>query len=299
MKRIITLILLLSTVLMTSVVGKEVSRVFPKKAELEIDCVLGSCEFQKSPDNRIHITVDYSYKDDYFTPVFDEQEDKLVIEEDLHENGHDFNNQKSNWIIKVPDGMEIEFSTATGNLSLKEISAEFEGSCATGSIKILKSKGEFEISSGTGNVEVEDCSGEFELNSGTGKVVVRGFKGELEASSGTGKVEVEELDIMDSAELNSGTGDVELIGFSGENFELELNSGTGNVELDLNGKKIPGHYTLSTIKHAGKIESDYKFDHIEEYNNGGEDRIRKSFSFGKADNMIEISSGTGNVILKK
>ncbi|MFP4547609.1 MAG: DUF4097 family beta strand repeat-containing protein [Fidelibacterota bacterium] len=299
MKRIITLILLLSTLFITSVVGKEISRVFPKKAELEIDCVLGSCEFQKSADNRIHITVDYSYKEDYFTPVFDEQEDKLVIEEDLHENGHDFNNQNSNWIIKVPDGMEIEFSTATGKLSIKDITAEFEGTCATGSIRILNANGEFEISSGTGNIELENCSGEFELNSGTGKVIAQGFKGELEASSGTGKVEIEELYIMDFAELNSGTGDVELIGFSGENFELELNSGTGDVELDMNGKKIQGHYTLSTIKHAGKIESDYKFDHIEEYNNGGEDRIRKSFSIGKADNTIEISSGTGNAVLKK
>src|SRR6056297_3660079 len=137
----ITSIIIVSILLMSSVFAKQISRVFPKKDELDIECVLGSCEFQKSPDNRIHVTVEHNYDADYFTPVFEEEDDKLTIEEDLHENGHDFYNQKSNWTIKVPDGMEIEFSTATGELSIEDISAEFEGSCATGSITITNAKG--------------------------------------------------------------------------------------------------------------------------------------------------------------
>lgn len=299
MKRIITGSLILLIALMSSVFAKEISRVFPKKAELEVECVLGSCEFRKSPDNRIHVTVEHNYAADYFTPVFEEGDDKLTIEEDLHENGHDFDNQHSNWLIKVPDGMEIEFSTATGKLSIKDISAEFEGSCATGSITITDAKGEYEVNSGTGDIIVDNCEGEFELNSGTGDVLINNSKGEFEANSGTGDVEAEDLVIVDSADFNSGTGDVELTGFSGEKFELELNSGTGDAELDMAGKKVAGYYTMSTMKYGGEIESDFKFDTVEEYNNGGEDRIRKSFKLGKSDNVIEISSGTGDAILKK
>lgn len=299
MKKIIAVSIILSIAMLGSAFAEKISRVFPQKAELEVECVLGSCEFRKSPDNRIHVTVEHNYDADYFTPVFEEEDDKLTIEEDLHENGHDFDNQHSNWLIQVPDGMEIEFNTATGKLSIEDISAEFEGSCATGSITIIHAKGEFNVNSGTGNIEVEDCEGEFELNSGTGDVLINNSKGEFDANSGTGDVEAKDLKIVDTGDFNSGTGDVELAGFSGEKFELELNSGTGDAELDMTGKKVAGYYTMSTMKYGAEIESDFKFDSVEDYNNGGEDRVRKSFTLGKSDNIIKISSGTGNAILQK
>ncbi len=288
--------LILCFVISINLFAKELSKTFSAKKELEIHCVLGSCEIIKSKDNNIHVDLEYSYDDVNFTPKFREKTNKLVIEEIIEGDNVDGH---SNWVISVPDGLEIEFESATGGLSVKGIKADFEGSSGTGSIYVENCKGEFDLNSGTGRVQVSDSNGEFKLNSGTGSVNVENSTGEFEANSGVGKVKGKNLTINDSADFNSGTGSVEVTNISGKDFDLSLNSGTGNVALDLDGQKVEGEYVFSTLARIGKISCPFEFDSEEKYWDGDTERIKKTLIIGDSQTYISISTGTGRAKLYK
>ena len=298
MKRLTILTLSILLLITTTSFAKKINKTYSGMEELEVELVLGDCEFVKSTDNKIHVAVEYSYSDEAFKVLFKEKSNKLNIEEKFEDYGDD-NNGDSFWRISVPDGMEIEVSTATGCITLKGINANFEGSSGTGRLVAENVSGEFELSSGTGNVEVTKSKGEFDLNSGTGKVIINNSKGEFDAGSGTGKVIAENIEIDDSADLSSGTGKVKVTGIKGKDFDLEISSGTGSVELDLNGKKIYGYFILETRDKIGRISCPFKFDNVEKFENGKSKRIRKSFTIGKSQTTISIQSGTGKVALKK
>lgn len=289
---------LFALILLSSVLfAKEIKKDFSKVKKMDVKLVLGSCEFQKSSDGKIHVTVDYSFDEENFKTIFKEKNNKLSIEEKFEQDSD--NDGESFWIISMPDDIDVEFSSATGNLSIKGLNAEFEGSSGTGCITIQNSQGEFELSSGTGVVEASNCEGEFELSSGTGTLKIKNCKGEIEASSGTGRVTAENITIENSSEFSSGTGKTSVKKISGKDFDLEISSGTGRAELDLEGKKVSGEYILEAQQKSGKIESSYKFDKEEEIEDDNSTRIRKSFVIGNSKSIISINSGTGKVILKK
>jgi len=293
MKKLIFVIMILSIF----VFGKNINKTYSGIDELEIELVLSSCEIIKSNDTKIHVNVEYTYNEDVYKVVFKEKTDKLVVEEKFEDN--DDNDGESIWKISIPDGMEVEFSSATGCLTLKGINAKLEGSSGTGCLTGENLSGKYELGSGTGNIEVTDSEGDFELNSGTGNVKISNSKGEFDANSGTGKVIAENIIILDSADMGSGTGKVIVINVQGKEFELEISSGTGNVELDLDGKKLDGHYILESRDKKGRIVSPFKIENTEEIDEGDSKRIRKSFTIGKSNTEISLSSGTGKVVLKK
>jgi DUF4097 and DUF4098 domain-containing protein YvlB len=274
---------------------KEIEKSFDPKERVKIDLVLGDCLIQPSPDNKIHIRLVYSYDDEYFEASFREKTNSLVIREKFHgENGDGF----SRWTISLPEKLEVEFESATGDLNLEGVSGIFEGSSGTGSIEVLNAKGEFELNSGTGSVLVEGSEGEFELNSGTGRVKIEDCSGEFDANSGTGRVRAYNITIETEGEFNSGTGDVEVSRPQGEDFDLSVNSGTNDATVDMDGLPIEGYYEFSTSARSGDIDCPVDFDKEEEYYDGG-DQVRKSFTRGKKSPRYYISTGTGTAELKR
>jgi len=162
---------------------ERVEKAYADKDEVNIKLVLGDCHIGKSNDNRIHVHLVYTYSDDQFEPKFKERGRKLTLEEKFHgDNPRGY----SSWTVDVPEGMEIDFKSATGDLLLEGIDAEIDGNTGTGEIEIREVKGEFDLNTGTGNVDVTNSEGEFDLNSGTGNVRLENAKGNFDANSGTG-----------------------------------------------------------------------------------------------------------------
>jgi hypothetical protein len=274
---------------------KSLNKTFEGIEKIEINLVLGSCEITRGNDQKISIKLTYTHSEDYFEPVLRQVSNRLTVEEKFRgKNGEG----DSYWILEIPDGMDIEFESATGNLFMTGVEAELDGSSGTGNIEISNASGEFDLSSGTGNIEVKDSKGDFELNSGTGKVILEMCEGDFDANSGTGKVEASKIKLRYSGEFNSGTGEVMVKSPSGGDFTLEVNSGTNDAVLDMRGQKLTGYFELKTKKGAGKIRSSEKFDKEEEYKESGSTYLKKSFTRGSADPKFYISSGTGDAELK-
>ncbi len=274
-----------------------VDKSFAKKDEIRFKLVLGNCLLKKSTDGRIHVHLVYSYEPDMsFEPKMEERGDTLYLEEKLRGNnpkGH------SDWTVEVPDDMEIEFKSATGNLTVTGLTVEIDGSSGTGNIELSKVKGEFDLSTGTGDVDATDSEGEFELSSGTGNVKIKNCKGNFDASSGTGDVEAEGLTLLLDGDFSSGTGDAEVSYPDGKDFELNVSSGTDDAVLNMNGKQTNGYFEFTCHKRRGRIVCPVDFDTEEEYEQGDQVYLKKSFIQGSDIPKIYIKTGTGTAKLNK
>ncbi len=290
------LIFMVSTALLAAPEEK-VDKTFSKKDEIRFKLVLGDCHLKKSSDGRIHVHLVYSYEPDMsYEPRMRERGDTLYLEEKMQGN-----NPKgySTWTVEIPDDIEIDFKSATGNLTVEGLQLEIDGSTGTGNIDLDQVKGEYDLSTGTGDVDAYDSEGEFELSSGTGDVEVKNCKGNFEVSSGTGDVKAEGLTVELDGVFSSGTGDAEVSFPEGTDFELRISSGTDDAILNMNGKQIRGYFEFTCHARRGRIVSPVKFDKEEEYKQNDQTYLRKSFTQGKDVPKVYIKTGTGTARLRK
>ena len=316
-KLIMALVIILSLILTTGLFAqdeKKVNKTFDKKSEIRIKLVLGNCLIKKSNNDKINVNLVYTYSDENFEPVFRERSGYIEMKEKFH---GDNPRGESNWTIEIPEDMEIDFESATGDLVIENVNVEIDGNTGTGDIEIsgaagkydlntgtgridmTDSEGDFDLNSGTGRINVKGSEGEFKLNSGTGRVSAKNIKGNIKLNSGTGDVEAGNITIEDEGSFNSGTGDAEVISPSGNNYELTVSSGTGSATLDMNGKAIEGNFEFTAHARKGRIDSPVKFDNEEEYYEHDTKYLRKSFTKGKKTPMFYISTGTGKAKLKR
>jgi len=295
---VVFLCLLVSTALF-SATEETLDKSFEAKDEVRFKLVLGDCQLKKSTDGRIHVNLVYSYKAEIkFEPTMEIKGSRLILEEKYR--GKSKNNKGySKWTVAVPDGIEIDFESATGCLNVEGLNLEIEGSTGTGDIELSNVKGEFDVSSGTGNVDVKDSEGEFEVSSGTGNVDINNSKGNFEASSGTGNVRADGITLDDEGNFSSGTGDAEVVFPEGTDFELNVSSGTNDAELNMKGKPIEGYFEFKCHARRGRIDSPIKFDEEKEYEEGDQKYLQKSFTKGNKPIRVYISTGTGKAKLKK
>jgi hypothetical protein len=276
--------------------AKVIEKTFDRVESLRIETILGDCIIKQGSGSVIIVRVEYTYDDDDFEAKFRERGGTLYVEEDI-----DGNNVKgeSEWLIVVPDGIEIRFKSATGGLKASGLDGELTARSGTGDFIVSGFKGELEAKSGTGDITVENAGGSFDVSSGTGNVKIAKAKGDFEASSGTGNVEAIKLSLIDYGEFTSGTGTAEVELPAGEEYELEISSGTGKAYLECGGADLNAYVMMSAKKRSGKISSSFDFEDEEEFERNDDTYIRKWFTEGSGGRKIEIRTGTGRAKIKK
>jgi hypothetical protein len=275
---------------------KEIQKVYDKKKLVKLKLVLGDCRVEKSSDGKIHVDLVYTYDDDNFEPRFAEKARSIEVRERFHgDNPRGY----AKWTISVPNETKVDFKSATGDFYAEGVTAEIEGSTGTGEIEIVDAKGQFDISTGTGNIEVTGSEGEFDLSSGTGDVWMKNSTGNFDASSGTGDAEATDITIEYDGEFSSGTGNAEVTRPNGDDFDLSVSSGTDDATLNMAGSPIDGYFEFRANARRGRISSPIKFDDEEEYSEGDNDYVRKSFTKGKKSRRFYIKTGTGRAKLTR
>ncbi len=278
---------------------QKVEKKYDGVTSIKCEFALGDVEILKSGDKQVHVSMSYSFDDMYFKPEFGQRGKRLMLKEKYN---NDFEGDKSgdvSWRISVPDSVDIDFNTGTGNIEISGCDIRFEGNTGTGGITINNAKGEYDINTGTNNISIVGCEGEFKCNTGTGKVTVENTKGEIDVNSGTGSVSAENITIQFEGNFNSGTGDATVIEPKGDEFDLHINSGIGDAVLDLKGQPLNGYLEMKCNAHAGKIVAPVKFDTEETSGTGREKTLEKTFSTGNEKRRFFIGTGTGKAVVKK
>jgi DUF4097 and DUF4098 domain-containing protein YvlB len=313
--------------------GEEVHKTFNGVKAVNIKTVSGDCILKTHRSDEVIVDLFYDVEPEgAFKYELNEKRGKLFIKERWKGNT---TSGDVVWRLAVPEGTEIEFSTASGDLEasgplgsvdastasgdidVDDVSGELDISTASGDVSIMNAAGEKDISTASGDIHIEKCGGEIDLSTASGDIEAVDVDGELDFSTASGEIEVsdsrgefdfscasgeitaENIIIEGSSSFTTASGDVEVILGESSEYDLKLLAASGDVTLDYNGSPLVGFFEFEARKSRGRIKSPYDFDDEEEFEEHGHTYVRKSFSLKGKTPEIQMKSASGSVVLKK
>jgi len=311
---------------------KTISKEFKNVESLEIELVSGDCEIIAGSGKTVSVEVKYDVKPEgNFKPEFEQQDNTLELSEEWF--GHS-SRGKVLWTITAPAETEVEFSAASGDLSIEKMNTTIEVETASGDIRFISAKGEVDVSTASGDIIVKNMEGDLEFSTASGDILIEDSKGNIELSTASGDIEAKNLEgefdfevasgdieveesngkfscstasgdldinevvLTGGSEFSVASGDIKIVLAKSPAHNVELSTASGDVTLDYNGNKIMGTIEMTARKKRGEINAPFKADDIEEFEKHGDDYIRKTYLRGDGP-MITIKTASGDVSLKK
>jgi len=270
---------------------------FDKKESVMISTVSGDCIIKQSSSDKIILDVVYSVRPSkFFEPDISERGNSLKIKERWSGSS---SSGKVTWTLAVPPETEVEFSTASGDLSVEGVNNKIEANTASGDIEIENTTGDLDCNTASGDIKVKNAQGEMELNTASGEVDVKNSKGVFELSCASGDIDASNITIKEESSFSTASGDVEVKLAKSSDYDLELSAASGDVTLDYNGNQIKGFFEFTAKKRRGRISSPISFDSEEEFGRNGNEYVRKSFTKDGSNPKIYLETSSGTVKLKK
>lgn len=292
---------------------QEVHKTFPKKETVRIKTVSGDCIIKKGKSNKIEVDLRYSvHPEDAFEPEFDERATSLDIEESWYGRC----SGRVEWTISVPESTEIEFSTASGDLSVEGLKSDVDASTASGDVSLTSIEGEISVSTASGDVFMENISGDLECSTASGEIEGDNINGEIEFSTASGNIDItkssgefdcscasgdidaSDITFEDESDFSTASGDVEVSLAETLDVDLEISTASGHILLDYQGLPVKGTFIFTAREDRGDIRAPFAFDEEEEFWRNNHLYMRKTFIKGGSTPRIELSTASGNAILK-
>ena len=314
-----TLIAALLLIGLSAHAQETIEKSFTGVNNIRLSTASGSGTIVKGTGNEVKVIVEYTYDEEDYRPEFDQRGSTLVIEEKFRRS----RNMRgyAEWRLEVPDGLEIDFKTGSGNIEVEGLEIEIQANSGSGNIDVIDVVGSTQANTGSGNIEFENIEGDLDANTGSGSIRMRdvngdadlntgsgnirgnGFSGAISGNTGSGNIQLENATITGRSSMNTGSGSAELILAAALNHDVSLSTGSGNATLDFNGQEIAGEFIMKA-QDKDDIRAPFSFD--EEY--GGDDdddgwgrRSRgytKEAKVGNKDITIKISTGSGRAVVK-
>jgi hypothetical protein len=240
----------------------------------------------------------------------------LVIDERFERSRS--NRGYAKWTLEIPDGLDLEFKTGSGNIEvdgleinvmaksgsgnieMSDVTGEFRMNTGSGNIELVNVKGDNQGNTGSGNIRLDRIEGNSDFNTGSGNIRGRSVSGAMDYNTGSGNIIIEGATIQGQSKMNTGSGNAEVV-LDGElNFDLSLNTGSGNATLDFNGTTIAGEFRMEASSKSD-IRAPFEFDRVSEKESGWRNskRYTKEAKVGNKDIQIVISTGSGVSQVKK
>jgi hypothetical protein len=314
MKRSISSFLFILLSIQFGLAQQKVEKSFEGIHSIRINTASGDCHILKGSGSGVNVLVEFTYDPDDFETKMEQNGARLVLEEKFH--AHSMRGE-SNWTLKIPDGLEIDFSSGSGNLELSDLDIEMKFNTGSGDASVEQVNGELDFNSGSGDFKFNEVEGEIKANSGSGNhnlksvnamvkantgsgdVDIDDSSGEFKMNTGSGDIEAENITLLDDGKFNTGSGDVEISLQTALDHDIQLNSGSGDAILDFNGQKIEGTVVMKAKKRGGDIQAPFDFDQVEEIEESGDIYIKKTRKFGGKDIEIYVGTGTGRAVIRE
>ncbi len=311
MKPILTILLLFTA---TSLAAQGViTDSFSDVTHIELTTGSGDAIFVKGGGTTVDIHLEYTYSDASFEPVIRQSGNTLILEEEFSQRN---NRGRSTWTLTIPDGMDIKFTTGSGDVEATNLlfnlratlgSGDVSLSYVTGDIRFTAGSGDLDLktyngtlraTTGSGDIEAYDVDGDVTITTGSGDVDVKGSNGSFRATTGSGDVSATDLVVMGDVKLTTGSGDI-LVSLAGElKGDLSLSTGSGSSELRRNGYELTGELIMRAGVRNGRIDAPFAFDSTKEIRDGGNRLIESIKVFGSSDQRVLIQSGSGSAIIR-
>lgn len=294
----LTIMLLSAVVLAKS--GK-FTEIVEAKERVKLTTISGDCVIEINNNKEIEITVEYDLDGRA------EVEPKIRVSDNrvrLSEHVNVRNNYSGHikWNLSVPEGTAVEFSTASGDLTLNNFKGEIEMSSASGDIELIGCSGEYDISTASGDYYLTDCNGEYELSTASGDIDLKNCNGEFDVSTASGDINAKNLILESDASLSAASGDIDVLLAESPQYDISLSTASGDSFLDFGGNKINGFIEMRAIHRKGEIDAPFEFDDVSYRELRGSDKHKEvimTVTIGSDSPHIEISTASGVAEIKK
>ena len=294
---------------------KTIKKSFSDVTEINLSTASGDCQIVKSAGNKVEVEIIYSYSDDVFKAILEQDGSVLELKEKFERNTS--SNGDSKWKLSVPDNMEIDVNSGSGDIKAKSIALKLKTNTgsgditldyASGQIKANTGSGEFsadsfegsmKINTGSGDVDLSNSKGEFKINLGSGDIEAFKLTGEFSMNVGSGDIDTKDIVLTGASSFNAGSGDVRITLESALKNDISVNSGSGNAILDFNGVKVEGEFTMKANKKNGDISAPFEFDEVTEEDSGNQTIITKTAKIGSSAVKIKVATGSGRAVIEK
>jgi DUF4097 and DUF4098 domain-containing protein YvlB len=291
----------------------ESSLAFTGIQDLIIDVVSGDCTIQPADDDTLRVDLSYTFPETCYEPSYLRDAAELELEENF--TGESCSGS-AHWVITAPDGVDIEFESASGSFSLTDHQGNVRVNTASGTIDLVGYTGQADVNNASGNITLEtvngvinansasghiyasEATGEFDLGSASGNVIVSDASGTMNLSSASGHVSCDAVVFTSSGNLSSASGNVTVVLVESPGYDLSLSSASGNAVLNYNGNDVQGYFEFTAKLDDGEIVSPYPFDSETTYTEWGNVYMRKSFTRGQGTPIITISTASGEAALR-
>lgn len=285
------------------IAGQTISKSFQGITAVELDFVSGAAIIHGGKGTQVTLELTFSYDQDCFKPRIEQRGDHLILEEDFHGyscSGH------STWHLTVPADLNVEFSSASGNLDLTGVNGEFELSSASGDLTLTDSKGEFEIYNASGRISLKDSNGDIDLDNASGRIVIDHASGRFRIDNASGDVDARGLQVDHRSSFSTASGDIEISLARSLTQDVTLSSASGDALLNYAGHPMRGTFEFQARAGRGHIESPFPFDSEAEFSGdwgrsrwGAAVYVKKIFTRGAEGPRVLLRTGTGSVVLRE
>jgi len=307
----ITCFLIGSFISSTIVFAQEtITKTYNGVENINLSTSSGDGIIKKGSGNRVKVTLEYTYDDDSFEPIFEQSGNRLELKEIFERNSR--TSGRSTWTLEIPDDIDVRFNTGSDDLKI-----ELRSNLGSGDVELRDLIGDIDINTGSGDIDVDNLDGELRANTGSGKIEIADSKGDIDVNAGSGYIRLNRitgafginvgsgditasgLNITGSSSFNSGSGDTEVVLVSALDHGISVNSGSGDAVLDFNGNKIEGEILMKASKRNGRIEAPFSFDKEYEEDRGRQVIMIKEAKIGNKAIRIRVSTGSGTARIIK
>jgi hypothetical protein len=223
------------------------------------------------------------------------------------------------FFIRIPDDLEADLNTASGDISVSDVAALVEINAASGDVEVVNVKSALIISVASGDIDAEKIGGKAKLVSASGDINASVFSKDVEVSTASGDVELSDisgdltLQTVSGDATVDGVGSVVFAGTSGSgrfmdvrgavkatassgdlNFrvtpaadsDFSIKTSSGGIVLRFL-KILPGGYVLRAGTTSGDIEANLPI----RISKVGRHHIAGVVREGKSKVILETASG--------
>ncbi len=167
-----------------------------------------------------------------------------------------FRNINLKYEITVPENFNLEYKTAGGDISLKNISGKFNFKTSGGDISLENSNGKLISKTSGGDITIKNFTGDLEVATSGGDIKIYSENGKVNATTSGGDILLNYSGKNSGIKLVTSGGDIDVKVPAALNAEVKLVTSGGDISSDLSNfrkTKITKSKLIGTLNSGGEI----------------------------------------------
>lgn len=264
--------------------------------KINMKTVSGNCTITRGSGSAVLVSVEYTYNDLNFEPRLSQSGSELFIEERFLGNN---TRGESLWNLQVPDGLEIDFSTASGSLEVTGLDLHLKATTASGNLHLTDLTGQLKSTSASGDLVLDHIIGPLKATTASGNIELSNSEGAFQVTSASGDIRAHSVLLVEESSFSAASGDVDLVLGNSPEHSLKVATASGDVALSFGGNAPQGRIVIQSRRNTD-IQSDFALDSVEdrEGSKWGQDMVVRTADFG-GPAQIEIGTASGSIQVRQ